>query len=173
MPWGLAAALSPLAGQVGIFSLRHCRQRAATPDHGWELLPRETSTGLRLRLGILQSAPRAKIVAICSVLQWAALTLVQIVIWRDALRVVRNLQRPLAGDVLDDDDDDGDDDAANGDIKTRIQQGLTTLPPGMAAIRHVPPHLDAWLVTGLLEEWVMLWNNAQIQQRGLLTQTDQ
>ena len=102
--------------------------------------------------GVLQTAPRAEIMAIICVLKWAVRWQVQVTIWSDALHVVQRAQALLDGGHL-------PDDIGNDDLWTEVTHLINLTPEGAVAVQHVHSHLDSTLLTSPLEDWLKEWND--------------
>ena len=103
-------------------------------------------------LGIIQSAPRAELLAVISALQWILFMNVWATIWSDAQHVVAQVQALLDGHAL-------ELNPANADLWRRISELLHMLPAGTFSIRHVPSHLDDDKTESPFEDWVRCWND--------------
>ena len=100
--------------------------------------------------GLLQTTPRAELLAVVAALRWAVFYKAEIMLWIDALNVVQGLGRLRHGD--------GALPAENRDLWETVAELASQLEPEQFFFAHVPSHLDQSLTEAPYEDWVAQWN---------------
>ena len=102
--------------------------------------------------GILQSAYRAELFAVCCVLRWAALHQVGLRLWVDCASVVNRFQRLLNFTQ------EPSRNIPHADLWREIFQHIQTVKPFGIAITKVPAHVSRADCTDVFQEWCSVHN---------------
>ena len=103
--------------------------------------------------GLLQTVPRAELLAVIRATEWSLFHRVKAAIWCDALHVVQGMQALQSGETVKINRD-------NADLWRRLRDSLGKLEPGQLVINHVPSHLAADKLVSPFEDWLSMQNNS-------------
>ena len=102
--------------------------------------------------GLLQTVPRAELLAVIRATEWSLFHRVRTAVWSDALHIVHGTQALLSGaDVTINQD--------NADLWRRLRASILRLESGQLVINHVPSHLSANKLVSPFEDWLSQHNN--------------
>ncbi|CAE7600361.1 Pol [Symbiodinium necroappetens] len=131
----------------------HTSRSADLALAGWGVILANTGQAVACGTvpGLLQTAPRAEILALTAAARWALATGLPCLVWTDAANVCAGVAMILDSGCVPG--------TADNDLWSRLAGFLKQLNPRRFLVRHTPSHLDTGLTESPTEDWLAIHNN--------------